>query len=228
MKVLERFVFSLNDLYGRVMSGAILLVAAYFLVSDRPDYVGLNTAIGTFYKGSNTIFTIVFLLVSFLVGHIPHALSFKCFSWFRRPPSIEDVLSTGNFDPTLDKRMATLFRSHFSKAAVEEGSWCVLAFCKDHLQCFYPELHRSLKQAEARINFQGGIIFPMLLAAVVLAVKGALLWCFITAVVAGWFVYKFVDSVRGEAESIIRLYYHAVGSDKQSESSEADHEAVQS
>lgn len=211
MEKVERLVINLNDLYGRTMSGAILLVVIVAELWQRPDYAWLKDDITEFYDKSSAVLIVSFLLISFLVGHIPHSLSFKCLSHFRRPPSIKDVLSSGLFDPTVDERMAKFFQSQFSDRALEGRDWVVLAFCKDFLQCSYPDLHRSLLQAEARANLFAGAIFPALTAAGVLAANHAFLWSGLLALVGGWFIAKFV-SVGGEARSIIRLYYIAVSS----------------
>ncbi|MCK4606731.1 MAG: hypothetical protein KAU35_05480 [candidate division Zixibacteria bacterium] len=212
MERVERFVINLNDLYGRTMSGAILLAVIAAALWQWSDYAWLQDGITDFYYRCSAVFVVTFLLVSFLVGHVTLGLSFRCLSHFRRPPSIKGVLSSGLFDPTAGKRVTEFFQSQFSESALEDRSWDVLAYCKDFLQCSYPHLHRSLLQTEARANFFAGVIFPVLMAAVVLAAKQTFLWSGLLALIGGWFIWEFVGSVGGEAGSIIRLYYIAVSS----------------
>lgn len=213
MEKVERFIVNLNDLYGRTMSGAILLTVIVAELWQRPDYTWLKGGITELYDKSSVVLIVSFLLISFLVGHIPLSLSFRCLSHFRRPPSIKNVLSSGLFNPTADERMTKFFQSRFSVPALEGRDWVVLAYCKDFLQCTRPDLHRSLLQAEARANLFAGIIFPVLVAAIVLAANQTFFWSGILALVGAWFIGEFIRAVGGEARSIIRLYYFAVSSE---------------
>lgn len=213
MKYVARFVISLNDIYGRVLSGAILLVAIYFLMCRQSDSAHLQGVLSGFYADSKAMFLITFLLVSFLIGHIPHGLSFWWFSYLRRCPSVHSLLSSG-FDPTLNERMMELFSQQFNEYALSARDWSVYSYCKDFLQCNYPDLHRSLLQEEAHANLYAGVILPLLFAAVVLAVSGAFVWSTAFLGASLWFLRSFVRSIGGEARSIIRLYYHVMTRDQ--------------
>jgi hypothetical protein len=216
VKYFSRFIISLNDLYGRALSGAMLTITTYLLLCLRLDSDYIQVTVSGFYESSKAIFAITFLLVSFLVGHIPLGLSFLCFSYIRRPPSLRDVLSSG-FDPTINNQMTELFSRQFSDSAMKARDWSVLSYCKGFLQCNYPDLHRSLLENEAHANLYAGVIFPLLYAAMVLAVSESFIWSAVLVGASVWFVRSFVRSVGEEARSIIRLYYHAVSRDESEE-----------
>lgn len=208
MRSYQRFIVDLSDVYGRMIPGAILLIDVYFILLKTALGIPLKSGVSSFYSSSVTLFSITFLLVSFLIGHIPLGLSFRFLPRFKSRKSINDFLSSG-IDPTVNGQIKKLFEQHFGKDALNDSKAQILNVCKHLLLCNNPDLYSALRGIEAHMNLRAGVVSPLFLTALVFAIYGHFIICGLFVLISSWFLIEFYGTIRAESKSTILLYYHA-------------------
>ncbi len=209
MTKISNIIVDINDLYGRMVPGIIVIVSVCFILIRFmvPEQVSkLDHFIQVLYKDSLLLFCVASILLAFLVGHIPHFLMFRFFKWpFKYSPMRAIQLG----DPTPDNKVTRFFTSAFSEDALHNKLSPVMNYCTDYLLQNSPDSYWTKRVIESGCNVRSGVVLPLIIAALVCLLYGYWLAAILLVIMATIFFGNWVRELEFEDRLIVRLYYHA-------------------
>ena len=152
------FLIDLNDFWGRLIPGILILFDLYML---QVPFVETTTLIDTISKCSvlATGFLFVVLLLALILGELSLFPILRIRRWLSRPTAREEIHA---LDVTVDKAVTKFFEQRFSTDALDAERGEVFSYCKEFLLEASPSAYAKARRMEARINLKGGVILPLL------------------------------------------------------------------
>lgn len=196
----------LNDIYGRLIPGLLLLGDLYIMefVCEWDLLRGFQ-----FNALDGGIGVVLTLVAAGLLGEIPLRVAFRVRKWFLKR-SVESLLV--KVDVVVDEKIKKFFHKRFAKEALRDSQRLisVMDFCKAYLRDRSPAAYTAAKKKEARTNLLGGMVIPLVLLSVLLG-KCLPGWelSLVCAIAATGFFYVFVREVEVEAKLVLRAFYIA-------------------
>jgi len=200
------FLIDLNDLWGRVIPGLIIILDLYLLMEEVCPVD--ESELLAFFSGHtfiSTIFLLCVLVAAFILGELSLYTIFRLRRWLPRPTPRDNLEA---LDVTTDNKVIRFYQHRFAEAALDSTSGELFGFCKDYLLQASPEAYTEARKREARINLKGGVIFPLLGLSVLSLLSN--LWL-VFAVALGLLV-VFLDGFRRsfavEHQFVYKAYYN--------------------
>ncbi|MDF1545169.1 MAG: hypothetical protein P1R58_08720 [bacterium] len=179
---INQLLITINDVWGRVVPGGLLLVDIYLLYlwwCPESTQAFFGSFVITFLQANSTLFVVVLLLVAFLAGHVPLWVIYKLLFQHIGYPSVTKTIK--DIDPT--GKMESFYQDYFQMdiifplvilaiacALFRNWVWAGVALllgllffrlarrtqareCEDSLRLFY---HHSLSDVNVKPNSTGG------------------------------------------------------------------------
>lgn len=199
------FFIDLNDLYGRLVSGVVILLDLYFLSRlIVPKYVFSGVIIMAI-ETNSFLLIVLFLVFSLILGEFSLRRIFRLGSRLVKKISVEEYLQKQ--DPTADKRMVQFFKLTFDADILKKPHKSLLGYCKDYLVQKCPLSYKKASQVEARINFKAGMIMPLYGAILISIFYTQWILALISFALLLSFIEAFYASINSEASFVYKAYY---------------------
>jgi|GEM_PF-5083922 len=207
MDWVRRLVVNLNDIYGRILPGMILLANVYFLLPKLDVSSTISDAITQFFKDYTILFIVAFVLIAFVIGHVPLFLLFKM---LERRSGRDSRSIIQRIDVTKDQRVIEFFNARFSPDTLTSKNGELNMFCKYALLQKWPESYAYLRSIELGRNLKVGMAFALLTTAIMLCLYYhwvLAIMSFISASVLAW---DFFNDRGVDEKMALFLYYQAL------------------
>lgn len=204
---INQLLITINDVWGRVVPGGLLLVDIYLLYlwwSPESTQAFLDSFVITFFQANSTLFVVVLLLVAFLAGHVPLWVIYKLlFQHIGYPPvtkTIKDIDPTG--------KMESFYQDYFQSDLTELKPHQVHSFFKGYFQINVPAVFAFAQRIEAQVNLRMGIILPLAILAITCTLFRNWVWAGVASLLGLLFFRLARRTQARECEDSLRLFYH--------------------
>ena len=190
MDAISRLLVDLGDLYGRTIPGAVVLIGIYLLFHGFSLTNFFRFKSSVFYN-SKMLFAIIFIVASFIIGHIPLFFYHHVESSCRKCPSqlIKGTHQYGcsleNFvdiafekstirkvDPTRASLLNQFYHDKFRDSSLNDSNGEVILYCKHYLLYKFPQLYNELRGHDAQRNLRGGMAVALAMIFLILICRG--------------------------------------------------------
>ena len=196
----------LNDIYGRLAPGIILLIDLYFIFNRF--IIISHEKLLAYFKASaylSILLIIIFFIVSIIIGELSAFIIFK----FRKILLKNPIEIMEKFDVTEEKDLIKFFESKFDKKILQSDKKGTLTYyCKNYLLENCPNAYIEARKIEARINFMGGMVIPMIISMVVFQLYRQWLLSLLCLLLAAIFFHGFHTRFEVEDKFIFNAYYN--------------------
>ena len=208
------FLLDVNDLWGRVVPGAIVLLDIYLLAQYLAPFDPVPALSRIAQSGFfSTATMLAFAICAFLFGEVAVQLLWKMVSRlpFSFRPAPHAILE--QIDVTMGRLMTSFYESNFDASALRStGAPDFLEYCKTLLLERAPDSYAQSRKMQAGIDMRGALVLPLLGLTVVSGLGGWWSFAVGSLSLAVLFGDRFRQSFRGELCFVLQAYYHSVTS----------------
>lgn len=205
--LINQLLITINDVWGRVVPGGLLLVDIYLLYlwwSPESTQAFYLSIVVPFFQANSTLFLVVLLLIAFLAGHVPlwviYKLLFQHIGYPSVPKTIKDIDPSG--------KMEQFYQDYFQSDLSELKPHQVHSYFKGYFQINVPAVFAFAQRIEAQVNLRMGIILPLVILAIACALFRIWVWA-VAALLLGFLFFRLARRTQArECEDSLRLFYH--------------------
>lgn len=194
----------LNDIYGRLIPGILLIIDIFFIVNIF-NHIELNQVLKYFYEypSLSLLLIFIFLGAAFVIGEVSLFFIFRLRRFYHLKTAIEYI---EEIDITKEKVIVAFFKSTFSEDVLN-STWPLVKYCKEYLLENSFMVYGQARKIEARINYKGGMIFPLIILAGICFLYHQWIFGLFVLIIVTVFIFGFLGSSRGEPPFIYKAFY---------------------
>lgn len=200
----SEFLIDLNDLWGRLVPGTLILFDLYMLNFPFMETMTLSKVIT-----ESSVLMMGFLFLIFVFVHLLGELSlyaiFRIRDRLDRPTPRENI---NELDVTGNHDVIEFFENKFSTEALDNKKDDVFSYCKDFLLEASPRAYEEARRKEARINLKGGVILPLLGLFIIALVEREFILSLLSVFLLVVFWLGFAGSFAAEHKFVYLAYYN--------------------
>lgn len=211
MKISD-FMLDLNDLWGRLIPGLVLIFGLY-LLAKTTSLFDMETLLSflPYNTPPKTVLIFGLPVSALLLGELSLYPIFRLYRCLQRLHLLQKLTPRDNvreLEVTKNDDVMKFYKEHFANSALDSKNGRMFHYCKEYLLQVSPEAYSQSRKIEARINFKGGMLVPLILLSVISIL--AHLWVFFF--LAGALLIAFFDgfrrSFKDEHQFVYRAYYN--------------------
>jgi len=197
----------LNDIYGRLIPGILLLINLYFIINFFiPIFPEKILKWPNEYPSLYILFILILLVIAHITGEFSLYIVFKIRHFFPFKTALEYL---EKIDVTKEKEIINFFKSKFNEDALH-STWPLMLYCKDYLlENSFPSYVQARK-VEARINLKGGVLFPLIVSVGICFLYRQWIFSIFILAITAVFVTGFLSMHNEEHTFIYKAYYNCI------------------
>ncbi|MDY6857470.1 MAG: hypothetical protein SWO11_22755 [Thermodesulfobacteriota bacterium] len=198
------FLIDLNDLWGRLIPGTLILFDLYMLNFSLME----TTTLPKIITGSGALmmgFLFAIFAFIYLLGELSLYPIFRIRGWLCRPTPRENIKE---LDVTGNGNVVNFFEKNFLANALDDKKDDIFIYCKDFLLEASPRAYEEARRREARINLKGGVILPLLGLLIIALIQHDWILSLLAFCLFVVFWFGFARSFSIEHKFVYRAYYN--------------------